>query len=181
MPADLQQNMDNSSVSAIFERDDMKIEVFKQYVGDIGSRAYINYSNAFLRNDKDHVLDKRFYTTIDGHEANVLLWHREKLSRVNNDRNYYLNLEIPSGAYVYSFFVKSDKPMWEQGDYMSWFNTFKIIKTTEEGTLHKTRIPKDFKDNWNDETRKFYRQYFSERNPLAWATQIGRASCRERV
>lgn len=168
LPADLQQNMDNSSVSAIFERDDMKVEVFKQYVGDIGSRAYINYSNAFLRNDKDHVLDKRFYTTIDGHEANVLLWHREKLSRVNNDRNYYLNLEIPSGAYVYSFFVKSDKPMWEQGDYMSWFNTFKIIKTTEEGTLHKTRIPKDFKDNWNDETRKFYRQYFSERNPLAW-------------
>lgn len=168
LPADLKQDMSNSSVSAVFERSDLKIEIFKQYVGNIGSRAYMNYSNMFLKNSEDHILDKRSYVNIKGHEAGVILWHRNKLERVPNDRNYYLSVDIPYGAYVYSFFVKSSKPMWQQGDYMSWFSTFSIIKPTMTGEKLKTDLDVDFKKNWTHETRKFYREHFESEDAFSW-------------
>lgn len=162
-------DMSMSGVCAVLENNVKRIEIYKQPLTNGVSRAsYLNYSNKFLTNDKD--IKKEYETTknMNGKSVYILQYSREKLARVKNDKNFYVNLEIQSGNYMYSIFVKSASPLWEVGGYDYLANSFTNFAPTHEAYNRQTQsIPVD-RRGWNDETASVYNQYFGENSNLSW-------------
>ncbi|MEL7656676.1 MAG: glycosyl hydrolase, partial [Bacillota bacterium] len=92
-----------------------------------------------------------------------------KLSRVENDKNYYVSLEVFSGSReVYTIFVKSDSPFYLTGGYhylVDDFNTFTPSKTAYMRQAQPVSLETR---GWNQETQDFYQQYFSQDSSLTW-------------
>lgn len=162
-------DMSMSGVCAVLENNVKRIEIYKQPLGNGTSKAsYLNYSNKFLTNDKDHKKEYESTKTVNGNSVYFLQYSREKLSRVKNDKNFYANLEIQSGAYIYSIFVKSSAPLWEVGGYEYLATNFHTFAPTQAAYIRQAQpIPLN-KRGWNDETNAIYTQYFGSDSPLSW-------------
>ena len=161
-------DMSYSNVGAVLENDTKRVEIYKQNISSSSKGGYINYSNKFLANSTDHVTDYDAWINVSGKDVKLTMWHRAKLARVANDKNYYACIEIPQGSYVYTVFVKSSIPIYQAGEYeylIQDFSTFAptavpYVRTAEEVNLD-TR-------GWNDETLEFYLKYFSTESELTW-------------
>lgn len=161
-------DMRYSSVGTMLESTDKKIEIYKQDISKVGKSGYINYSNKFLNNTADHNLEYNGVQTVGGHSVNIVVWNRAKLSRVENDKNYYICMDIVQGNYCYTIFVKSTQPIANLGGYMYMLESFQTFSPTQ---YPYTRVAKkiDIDDkNWNDETKAFYKKYFSDESELTW-------------
>ncbi|WP_331655209.1 hypothetical protein, partial [Aminipila sp.] len=86
-------DMRYSSVGTILESANKRIEIYKQYIGNTSKSGYINYSNKFLNNTNDHVTEYNGVQNINGYSVNIVVWHRNKLARVTNDKNYYICMD----------------------------------------------------------------------------------------
>lgn len=161
-------DMSYSNVGAILENDTKRIEIYKQNISSASMAGYINYSNKFLENRYDHVTDYDAWTKVTGKDVKVTMWHRAKLARVANDKNYYACLEIPQGTYVYTVFVKSSLPIHENGGYTYLVEAFSTFAPSASPYVRTAEAVHLEERGRNDETKTFYLQYFSPDSELTW-------------
>jgi len=164
----MQVDMTFSSVRAVLENEDKRIEIYKQDVAAVGRATYINYSNQFLENDTDHFLYSNRSQWIRGRYVTATVWSRNKLARVENDRNHYVCLEIPAGWDVYTVFVKSRDPASASTGYAYLarnFSTFAPLVAARDSVSHAVDVEKR---GWSGETTAFYERSFCENAPLVW-------------
>jgi len=160
--------MSYAAVRAVLENADMRIEIYKQDVRRISSSGYINYSNKFLSNKVDHFIDYRGTQRIGNRNVNVTSWRRNKLSAVENDKNHYVCLEISSGNFVYTIFIKSVAPVDQFGGYRRLAESFKTGAATALPYLRVSQAVNAAVRGWNEETEIFYQKYFGGSAPLTW-------------
>ena len=161
-------DMRYSSVGTILTSTYKTIEIYKQYVGATGKAGYINYSNKVLQNTFDHVTEYNGSQKIAGKEAHVVVWHRNKLARVKNDKNYYICIDIQQGDYCYTIFMKATAPIAEMGGYTYLIDSFYTFAPTKTAYMRKAQMLDIEDKNWNDETKAFYSKYFSDDSKLTW-------------
>lgn len=166
----MQVDMNYSGVCAVLENKHKRIEIYKENLSDnVGQRAYINYSNKFINNTADHTKEYETQTTINGKTVHILQWSRPKLSRVENDKNYYVSLEVLSGSSeIYTILVKSDEPFYLTGGYHFLLNDFSTFSPTQAAYMRQTQPVSLETRGWNQETKDFYQQYFSQDSSLSW-------------
>lgn len=161
-------DMSYSSVYAGLEKVEKSIEIFRQPLSGISRAGYINYSNKFIQNTADHKVEFNGYQSLGGRQVHVLSWSREKLAGVENDKNYYLVLDITENNYIYTIFVKANQSMGNLGGYEYLLSDFYTFSPTKAAYTRKS-APVDMESrNWNQETIDFYTKYFSEAAPLTW-------------
>lgn len=166
----MEVDMGYSEVCAVLENDHKRIEIYKESLPyNVSPQAYMNYSNQFLANTADHTKEYETKTTINGKTVHILQWSRQKLSRVENDKNYYVTLEIQTGSReVYTIFVKSDAPFYLTGGYHYLAESFTSFAPTKSAYMRKSQEVSVESRGWNQETQDFYHQYFSPDSMLTW-------------
>jgi len=166
----MQVDMGYSGVCAVLENDHRRIEIYKDSLpSNVSQHAYINYSNRFIANTVDHRAEYETWQSVNGRPVHIMQWSRQKLSRVKNDKNYYVSIEILSGTRdVYTIFVKSDAPFYLSGGYDYLIEDFKTFAPTQAAWMRQSRAVNPEDRGWNQETLDFFRQYFSPESPLKW-------------
>ncbi len=166
----MQVDMSYSGVCAVLENDHKRIEIYKESLPyNVSQKAYISYSNQFLANTADHTKEYETWTTINGNTVHILQWSRQKLSRVENDKNYYVSLEILSGSReVYTIFVKSDIPFYLTGGYHYLVSDFAAFAPTQSAYMRQSQGVSVESRGWNQETKDFFQEYFSPDSMLKW-------------
>lgn len=128
---------------------------------------YIYYSNGFIINTIDHVKEDEKTFKYNGYTFHMLKWHRNKLARIDNDKNYYLSVEIiKNGKEIYTLFIKSSDPI-NQQKYMEIIKSFQTIEKKGKPYIQKLDFENNIR-NWNKETRNFYEDYFINNEKLTW-------------
>ena len=101
------QNMNLSGLCAVLNSDDQHIEIYRE---DFNNRSevdsYLVYSYKGVDNSSADIKDLKTTQKINGRDVQIYLWHRDKLSRIEEDRNYYTSLDIIDGLSVYNIFIK---------------------------------------------------------------------------
>lgn len=163
-------DLDYSGIRAVLENDHKRIEIYRERLAyGVSSSAYINYSDKFLDNTADHTKEYETWTTVNGRSVHILQWSRQKLNRVENDKNYYVSLDIQTGSgEIYTIFVKSDQPLYLTGGYYYLINDFQTFTPTKSAYMRKSREVDPESRGWNEETQAFYRQYFGQDSNLQW-------------
>ncbi len=123
--------------------------------------SYINYTNAAITSNKyDYYNVKQF----EYKGKTILSWSRKKLSRIQNDKNYYLKIDIPRKERVYTIFIKSEVKI---DNYKKYISALKIVKSSES-QHKKPQIKYAAKRNFNSETEQFYNKYLLNSEKLEW-------------
>lgn len=167
---DMKADMSYSGVCAVLENQNKRIEIYRQTMsGNVGQSAYINYSNKFITNTADHIKEYDDKIQVNGRTVHILQWSRQKLQRVENDKNYYVSIEISNGSReLFTILVKSTAPFYTTGGYHYLIESFATFAPTQYATM-RTAKPVDVeKRGWNQETEDLYLNYFGEESPLTW-------------
>ncbi len=99
------------------------VEIYVQpCAGKDETASYINYTNDAILSNKNDCFGVR---EIKSFGKTVLFWERKKLSRIENDKNHYIKIDIPENGCVYTIFVKSAEKL---SDYKKYEALLKIIK-----------------------------------------------------
>lgn len=159
---------DSASIRMVLEDEHRRMEIYKQPLAakNISADTYISYSNYFLKNTADHTVILRKNTEINGFPVRITEWSREKLLKVQGDKNYYACIDIISKGYVYTFLIKADVPFDQCGGYASLIEGFYTFPPTAQPDAVK--YGETLNDSWNTETKAFFDQYFSPESQLAW-------------
>ncbi len=167
---DMKVDMDYSGVCAVLENEHKRIEIYKENLpSGINQSSYINYSNRFMDNTADHMKEYETQTSVKGINVHILQWSRQKLSRVENDKNYYVSLEILSRpGEIYTIFVKSDTPFYVTGGYQYLLDNFNTFESTMAAYMKQTASVQPEERGWNEETVEFYLKYFGPSSTLQW-------------
>jgi hypothetical protein len=122
-----------------------------------------------LKNWRDHKYEYRGYQEVNGRNVHITQWSRDKLSRVKNDKNYYLCLDVPAdGNDVVTIMVSSTMPLYQNGGYAYLLEGFQQIEKTQSGYIRQAKASDPQTRGWNDETREFYEKNFGAGSELAW-------------
>lgn len=161
-------DMSMSEVGTVLEKDGLRIEVYKQPIEKGKGTGYINYSNRFLKNTKDHFVEFNGQQTFNGRTAKVLAWHRDELKGVAQDKEHYLVLDFILGEYCYTIHVKGNEPLGMLGGYTHMVKTFRTFEPTAEAYMRQAQPVNLETKNWNKETKDFYKKYLSDDAELNW-------------
>ena len=161
-------DMNYSSIATVLENENKRIEIYKQSLANTSRLGYINYSNKFLNNTIDHNLSYNGEQNIGGRTVHITAWDRKKLSRVDNDKNYYLSIDIQEGGFVYTIFVKANAPIGNLGGYEYLAQNFSTMLPSKYGHIRQAKVIDIQAKNWNQETIDFYQKYFGEKSELTW-------------
>lgn len=166
----MEADMSYSGVCAVLENEHKRIEIYKENLPyNVSQQAYITYSNKFLDNTADHTKEYETWTNVNGRTVHITQWSRQKLSRVENDKNNYVSIEILSGTReIYTIFVKSDAPLYLTGGYHYLISGFSTFTPTQSAYMRKAPEASLELKGWNQETQDFYHQYFSPDSELTW-------------
>ena len=106
------------------------IEIYSERCeNDAEKESYINYTNqAIITNNIDYFNVKE--ENLFG--KTILFWERKKLSKIENDKNNYLKIDIPHKNRVYTVFVKSSKKI---TDYKKYEELLEINTPTEKNSI----------------------------------------------
>jgi mannan endo-1,4-beta-mannosidase len=157
-----------SAVKTVIADEELQIEI---YVDDFENTVhspltYTVYSNKFLENNKTHIYEGEERLSIHGMETHLRKWHRSKLSKVDNDKNYYVSAEITKNKHeVFTIFIKSVKPLKEE-DYLPLLNSFQCIR--KKGLPQIYTVFNPVHKEFNAETAAFLDEYFSDNASLKW-------------
>jgi hypothetical protein len=169
VPGDMKADMSFSNIRAVLEDRDLKIEIYRQDVGNATGASiisYINYSNQFINNNIDHYKELEGKIKLDGRSVSYLQWSRRPLARIENDKCYYASVEVPlSGKEVITFFFKSSREF-ENKDYMDVVRSMKIVDKTAKPYIQK--IHKTNNTSWDTQTADVYERYFGDNTRLHW-------------
>lgn len=167
VPDDLEVDMGTAQIRAALRRDDLTLEIYCQPVDEmITAEVYTNYSNGFKQNTVDHTVELESTISIGRSDANVLQWSRKKLSRVENDKNYYASVDLTFTDVVYTLFFKSSEPFANQEEYLSIAETFK--RKGHPGYIVAEQDSTASNSNWARNTQKVFDQYFGDEAHLTW-------------
>ena len=161
-------DMSYSSICAVLENENKRIEIYKQDTSSIGRTAYVNYSNQFLKNTIDHYTEFNGEQAIGGRSVTVTAWSRDKLVRIANDKNHYVCIELAEGRYVYTIFIKANAPIYQLGGYAYLIENFSVSAVIANAYTRTSDPVNVERRDWNDETKAFFYQYFAESAPLTW-------------
>lgn len=165
-PRDMIVDVSLSAVRTVFANDKTKIEVYyDNFINtETSARDYIYYGNKFLRNTEDHTVTFNSTFTVNGYKSHLLKWERRKLSRVDNDKNYYASAEIiKNTSEVYTIFIKSSQPIENELDIIESFEI-----TDKQGTAGIYKTAAKSVSILNSETAGFHNKYFSPNSKLTW-------------
>ena len=123
--------------------------------------GYINYTNCAVTSDKDNYFDVK---QIEVAGITVLSWNRYKLSKIKNDKNYYIKIDIPTKKMVYTILIKSS---FKIEDYSSYIESFKVIKLSKPKEI-APKIKYASNRKFNAETETFYNKYFRNSQKVEW-------------
>lgn len=165
---DFSVDMSMAEVCTILTSPDTRIEIYQQELNGDDINSYTGYSNGFLANSKDHHLIFEGWESIGEHEVYVTCWYRDKLRRVEQDKNYYITFDIGCGQCVYSIFVKTSKVIQDPTEYYSIPESFRIIPATERKDPWTSEITDMSERNWNAETLAYYQSMFGNDSELQW-------------
>ena len=168
-PSHMQIDESLQQVRTIIFDDQTQIEVYyDNFTNTIhDANKYINYSNNFVSNKKDHIFEYNKTSKIAGKKVHMLKWHRNKVTKLRNDKNYYFSAEIIKNKNeVFTVFIKSAQPITNE---LSILKSFKIVKP--KGNIAALPTPL-FRQNetkqFSEETAAALKQYFSNESPLTW-------------
>ena len=164
----MEVDMRYAGIAAVLENETKRIEIYCQSLSGLSRAGYINYSNRFLQNQEDHYGIVQQTEEIRGRSVHVTAWERKKLARVENDKNYYVCLDIPDGNNIYTILVKSSLPIGENGGYRYLAENFSTMRAKKSGYVRISETVSESAERWNEETRGFYQKYFNEPESLSW-------------
>ena len=168
VPKGLIVDMSYSSVRAVLEDNDTRIEIYKEDVSRVGKATYINYSNRFLSNKADHRLLYSLTQVIGGKKVTATAFTRDKLAKIENDKNHYLCLDIPIGKAVYTILIKTSQLIGELKDYAYLPRSLKLFTPTMPALDRRSKAFDIATRGWNDAAKAFYSAYFTPDAPLTW-------------
>ncbi len=160
-------NTDYISLRLRVESEDTVIEIYNEKESNPDS--YVNYTNKAITettSEKIHnvTMAEREY---EGNRVQELSWTRDKLQRVENDRNHYLKLDIRTNESVYTIFVKSSQEIADAEEYLNRFDLVSKVPFDAEYVKSLDKKIVSTKKNLNEETKAFYDKYF-EADGLTW-------------
>lgn len=158
-----------SAVKSRFYNKNREIEIYYDNFEDTvhSAHSYINYSNKFLDNTKDHYKEYEEVFRNKGMTVHVLKWSRDKLPKVKDDKNYYVSAEIiKNQEEVYTIFIKSSTPFSSYEDYMDIIKSFRLIEKKGTAKINTKFYP--VSRQWNEETQELYQKYFVKSDKLYW-------------
>ena len=167
-PARMKIDESLPALGTVITDDKTRIEIY--YDDFTGSSSvssvysYINYSSQFTSNTKHHMVLDNSFSTINGNTVHILSWYRPKLALIPDDKNYYLCAEIiKNNQEVYTIFFKSSEPLTDYSEILESFTLAEISQTAEVRNKFK---PVD--REWNEETVRFYQEFFIDNPALNW-------------
>ncbi len=144
-----------------FVSNDCIIEIYTEDCIGEEILSYVNYTNrAITSNEVDYFDVKQ----IKEGNITMLSWNRKKLSKIENDKNYYLKIDVPNHTKVYTILIKSTYKIDNHKEYISAFTIIKPVKGEERVHNIKYASNREF----NAETKEFYDQYFKNSNEIEW-------------
>lgn len=137
---------------------------YDNFTGTIDDKnTYMNYANNFINDKKNHQVLKNEWKKINGYDAHLLKWTRNKLKHVDQDKNYYFSAEIAKNKYeVYTIIIKSTTEIKNENIILDSFHF--LAKTANPAPIHFPVIEK----NWNQETSDYYQNTFVNNEKLQW-------------
>ncbi len=160
---------DNFLLNEEFYPNNLRLEskdtVIEIYSYEAGSReqgaAFVGYTNQAITNNKVDYSDVK---TLKKGKADILIWSRDKLSRIQNDKNHYMKIDISKGLNIYTVFVKSSSKLDNYKDYVKRFKTIPKKDVYDTVINVKTKSGRLF----NEETTRFYNDYFLNSDKISW-------------
>lgn len=144
-----------------FVSNDCTIEIYTEDCVGEEILSYMNYTNIAITSNEIDYFDVK---QIKEKNITILSWNRKKLSKIENDKNYYLKIDIPYHTKVYTILIKST---YKIGDYQKYLSAFTIIKPVKEKErFHNIKYASN--REFNAETKEFYDHYFKNSNEIEW-------------
>jgi hypothetical protein len=170
LPADMTIDMSCANICAMAFGSDTRIEIYRQDLAGGSAEGYIAYSNKFAADSEITVKADEFADSEE--KVHLFIWSRKKLSRLENDMNYYASIDIADekSDAVFSILVKSADIIDSYSDVDYLVKSFKpAYRVSEEAASVKTQLTDFSERGWNLETQEFYREYLSDvTKGLAW-------------
>ncbi|MEC1721216.1 glycosyl hydrolase [Schinkia azotoformans] len=170
-PSNMEVDDSIGQIRTLFHDDQTQIEIYYDnfYNTVHDANTYINYSNNFIANKKDHLVEYNKTTKVAEKKVHILKWHRNKLAKVENDKNYYFSAEIIKNKNeVFTIFIKSAQPISNEMDIVKSFKIQKPIGNVAAmpSPLFKQSTPES--KQLSEETKAVLQQYFSKDSSLTW-------------
>ncbi len=155
----------NTSFCNSFTTPNLKVEVYYDNLTNntASFSSLINYSNRFLQKGQLHSITATYYTSVGGYTTHITKWQRGKLSKITNDKNYYLAASIAKNSQeIYTILLKSTTPIEDS----SIVGSFKFVN--KAGTVRdfipfeQSTTPK------NELTKQVFDKLFSTDAGLTW-------------
>ncbi len=155
-----------AGVVAKLYNDETVIEIYKQSTSNISADYYINQLYKLsLENKTDHTLTLQETRTYAGRRVKVTAWHRDALSKVEGDKNYYLYFDVVEADAVYSIYIKSSRKDLRVEQYCYLPQTLELFAPTKKApTFHGAPVQKQ----WSEETAEFYENYYGAAAEQTW-------------
>lgn len=154
-----------AGVVAKLYNDDTVIEIYKQSTSNISADYYTNQLYTFLGNKTDHTLTLQETRTYAGRNVKVTAWHRDALSKVEGDKNYYLYFDVVEADAVYSIYIKSSRKDLKPEQYCYLPQTLELFAPTKKApTFQGAPVQKQ----WSEETAAFYETYYGAAAEQTW-------------
>ncbi|MDR3349516.1 MAG: hypothetical protein LBO03_07960 [Acidaminococcales bacterium] len=156
-----------TSLRNVFETPSLAVEIYHDNFSGkaAGFHELVNYSNKFLRRGIAHRVTAEYPATVGGCPAVTSKWSRGKLSRVENDKNYYTATSVRrSRDETYTIMVKSALPGDDRAERIT--ESFSFIE--RQGTPRDGRQPYAGTSPMNPATRAVYEEIFSSGSGLTW-------------
>jgi len=147
-------DMSRSSVAAILESDTLRLEIYKQDISQCYRDNYRTYSNGFLANTADHFTDFQGILRVGERDVFVTAWHRDALARVEQDRNYYVTVDIPVDHFDYTLFLKSTDGNGLMEEALRLAESFRAEESTAPAYTRTAQAVEN--RDWTQETQAFY-------------------------
>lgn len=143
------------------ESKDTVVEIYQEDLKGNDGRIYISYTNkGIIDNETDYqnvkLSKKKNITTLS--------WNRKKLAKIENDKNYYLKIDITSKDMVHTILVKSTQPIEDDKQYIDRFSVTKKYSVIDQSYEKKVAAQRCF----NAETQKLYDEVFKNSQELSW-------------
>jgi len=160
-------DMSIPAIRSVLEDEHRRVEIYKEATGpELSAATYMEYSNRCLENPSDHRQVHVEQLTLNGLPARVTQWSRNKLQRIENDRNYYTCIDIVDANAVYTFFIKSDLPLEQCGGYLDIIEDFRTFPPSRQPVT--ARFKHTEARAWNAETSRAFERFFGPTSEMTW-------------
>ncbi len=164
-PADFQVDTFMAEAQTVLSDDKTRIEIYQDdFAGTVHTaKSYVNYNMGFFK-DPRHKAEMNYWTEANGMPVHITSWSRNKLLRVQNDKNHYYVAEfLRSSHEVVTVVVKSQEPI---GIHDRILQSFRF--TDKIGSTGTHRVYTADLTHFPEPLEKYYQAAFSPSSPQRW-------------